>query len=354
MSALHLPEEDPVAAAIADHWPVLSVLVDLPPAALRTAVGAMHDLRALHDLSETELIAAIQAERDRRDALPDDQDPELPDILTAEWELFRHPTTAKADADFLATQTPTPEFYSGLLRSVVQVERLREVQASIGFTRIDAPDRSELASRAPLFAGQVGWVPALERRGEGLFLEFHEPAVATWCARVAEHPDIVALRGAYGRWRRNRDLVPDSEFPAARYLLLHTLSHLLLRTVALECGYSSASIKERLYVGSPSAPAAGLLLSTAASDSEGTLGGLVALGEAKYLGRLLGLALEGAQTCSSDPLCAERIPEPPSDHLHGAACHACLFVSETSCEHGNRWLHRGVLADLGNGLAFSW
>ncbi len=115
-------------------------------------------------------------------------------------------------------------------------------------------------------------------------------------------------------------------------LLLHTLSHLLIRQVSLECGYSSASLRERLYIGQPGARTAGVLLSTAASDSEGTLGGLVALGETRYLTRLLELAFDDAQRCSSDPLCAEHVPRDPSETLHAAACHACLFVSETSCE----------------------
>jgi len=199
---------------------------------------------------------------------------------------------------------------------------------------------------------RVGWVPAVERRGEGIFLELREPEVTAWCDQVADHAHIDALRGSYARWRSNRDLSPDLAFPVARYLLVHTLSHLLLRQVALECGYSSASIRERLYVGTPNRPTAGVLLSTAASDSEGTLGGLVALGDARFLGRLLDQAFEEALTCSSDPLCAERIPEPPSDQLHVAACHACLFASETSCEAGNRWLHRGVFVDIADGLAF--
>ncbi len=355
LSALHLPADDPVAAAVAEHWHILAGLVDLPPATLRTTVGAMPDLRALHGLSEPELATVLDAERKRRAALPEGAEPELPGILDAEWDLLRHPTTMQADEDFLAVPTPPPTEWAGLLRNVVQVERLREVQASLGFARIDAPDRSDHhRSRAPLAAGHVGWVPALERRGEGIFLELHGSAVDAWCDQVDEHPDVVSLRDAYDRWRRNRDLSPDPAFPVARYLLLHTLSHLLLRTVALECGYSSASIRERLYIGSASAPAAGFLLSTAASDSEGTLGGLVALGAAKFLGRLLDQALHGAETCSSDPLCAERLPEPPSDQLYGAACHACLFLSETSCESGNRWLHRGVLVELGNDLAFRW
>jgi hypothetical protein len=224
----------------------------------------------------------------------------------------------------------------------------------VGFTRIDAPTQGDLqpAQRAPLSIGRVGWVPAVERRGEGIFLEFREDRVADWCERVDDHPHIEALRGSHGRWRANRDLAPAPHFPIARYLLVHTFSHLLLRQVALECGYSSASIRERLYIGSPQQPTAGVLLSTAASDSEGTLGGLVALADARFLGRLLDDALADAEVCSSDPLCAERIPEPPSDQLHIAACHACLFASETSCESGNRWLHRGVLVDIAPELAF--
>lgn len=123
--------------------------------------------------------------------------------------------------------------------------------------------------------------------------------------------------------------------------------------VSLECGYSSASLRERLYIGRPGARTAGLLLSTAASDSEGTLGGLVALGETRHLKRLLDAALRDAERCSSDPLCAEHVPQDPSEALHAAACHACLFVSETSCETNNRWLDRAVLVDANrDGLAF--
>lgn len=98
---------------------------------------------------------------------------------------------------------------------------------------------------------------------------------------------------------------------------------------------------------------AGILLSTAASDSEGTLGGLVSLGNAAHLKPLLDQAFEQARHCSSDPLCAEHVPTDASDTLHTAACHACLFASETSCEINNRWLDRAVLVDLtADGYAF--
>jgi hypothetical protein len=343
VSALHLPQGDPVAAAIADNWEILSQ--PLPSAALAAIIAGMPALHALRHLNDQELAAAVEAERARRASLPASTEDES--LLDAEWELFSHPTTTAQDHDFRAVPTPTPTAHTGLLRQVVQVERLREVQATVGFTRIEAPTRGDQNRViAPLSSTRVGWVPAVERRGEGIFLELNEDAVASWAAQVDNHPHITALRSAYSRWRDNRDLDPDPSFPIPRFLLVHTLSHLLLRQVSLECGYSAAGIRERLYLGTPDRPTAGILLSTAASDSEGTLGGLVALAEAKFLGRLLDQALDDARSCSSDPLCAERLPSGHSDNLHIAACHACLFASETSCENGNRWLHRGVLVDL--------
>jgi len=166
-------------------------------------------------------------------------------------------------------------------------------------------------------------------------------------------PRVLPVAPGAERWSANRERPLDTTLPIPRFLLLHTLGHLLIRQVALECGYGSSSIRERLYVGTAAEPATGILLSTAASDSEGTLGGLVALGQREHLKRLLDNALEDASRCSSDPLCAEHTPEDPSETLHSAACHACLFASETTCETNNRWLDRAVLVDLtGDGLAF--
>jgi hypothetical protein len=127
------------------------------------------------------------------------------------------------------------------------------------------------------------------------------------------------------------------------FVLLHSLAHVLMRQLSLECGYAGASIRERIYFRSQDdgEPMAGLLLYTAAPDSEGTLGGLVALGEPEVLGRHLRQALERARLCASDPLCAEHIPEATA--VHGASCHACLFAPETSCERGNRYLDRTIL-----------
>lgn len=90
---------------------------------------------------------------------------------------------------------------------------------------------------------------------------------------------------------------------------------------------------------------AGILIYTAAPDSEGTLGGLVRLGEPGLLGRHIDCALDAMRLCTSDPLCAEHNPPQDGLTLHGASCHACLFSPETSCERGNRYLDRSVLVE---------
>jgi hypothetical protein len=123
-----------------------------------------------------------------------------------------------------------------------------------------------------------------------------------------------------------------------------------MRQLSMEAGYTSASIRERLYAQDADGPGgamAGLLLYTAAPDSEGTLGGLVALGEPERLGRLLRVCLEQLLLCASDPLCAEHHPTKDGGaSLHGAACHACLFAPETSCERGNKYLDRSLLVTV--------
>src|SRR5258708_4734470 len=85
---------------------------------------------------------------------------------------------------------------------------------------------------------------------------------------------------------------------------------------------------------------AGILIYTAAPDSEGTLGGLVELGNPASMGRHLQQALENLRVCASDPLCSEHGPSTDGRGIHGACWHACLFAPETSCERGNRYLDR--------------
>lgn len=348
-SALHLPQEGAIRDVVLDNWDVLG------PASTKdfvaTLLAVVPALRPLLDQPLDDVWAAVETIRAAGGPEPQDVQP---DLLSAEWDLLSHPTTDRQDRDFRAEPTPSPDGYDDVLQQVVLVKRLLEVKALLGFTRVDGPGSALKPINYVPPARRVRWLPAVENRGEGVFLELRENAVAGWVERVRGHERLEHLRAAGERWNRSRGLVTDESFQLERYVLLHTLSHLLLRQVALECGYSSSSIRERLYVGTPEAPTAGILLSTASSDSEGTLGGLVALGEEQYLGMLLSRAAEEGARCSSDPLCADHVPTSPSEARHAAACHACLFASETSCECNNAWLDRATVLSLPDleGLAF--
>jgi hypothetical protein len=265
------------------------------------------------------------------------------DLKPPEWRLFSTPDPTKNGRD-LRVRVGTPSAkYGSWIDNVILIERLREVQALAGFTRLEAAGEDSTATLAPLRRGPAAWVPAAEVRGEGLFLRISEHRISAWLETV--RPLEAQFFAAHRRWRAQRGLEPAAGFPGLRYVLLHSLSHALIRQFSIECGYAAASLRERIYSSTPDddEPMAGILIYTAAPDSEGTLGGLVTLGETANLEQHLDQALEGLEICSSDPLCAETQPEQAFMSLHGAACHNCMFLPETSCERGNRYLDRSVL-----------
>ncbi len=284
------------------------------------------------------------------------------DLLRPEWETFTNPGAAIETEDFRLRETYVPPALGSGVARVVVAERLREVIALCGFTRIESPEGvSPGSSDGPAVASLANrpptWVPAAESRGEGIFIQLDEESVHTWEESVAESDRVIALELSLRRWRERRNLEPGGSGPSARLVLVHSLAHAVIQQVALESGYSAAAIRERIYAREPEAPGgpmAGFLLYTSAPDSEGTLGGLMRLGETEELGRLFGHALERIGLCSSDPLCAAHVPAGQEESLHAAACHSCLFLPETSCERGNRFLDRALVVPvLGEpGLAY--
>ena len=282
--------------------------------------------------------AAIEA---HRKGSSDDQEF---DLKGPEWDVLTAPTPPTDYPFFMSKAVDVPPGFESYVTKVLLLERLREVNALLGFTRVESPTEGgdDRAPRAPIGRGSPTWVPATQVHGEGIFLQFDEDALAAWGSREGVERLETRLRGGHRGWRMKRQLDPDDGFPGMRYVLLHTLAHLLIRELALECGYNAASIRERVYAETEGGKAqAGILIYTAAADSDGTLGGLVELGKPDNLGRLLRQSLDRARICASDPLCAEHDPS-KDQSLHGAACHACSFVSETSCERGNRYLDRAL------------
>lgn len=276
----------------------------------------------------------------------------IADLRGPEWEAFTAAVPPNSD-DFKIRALETPAGFKKILDHPIAVDRLREVQALCGFTRIDGPDAGDPNRVAPIWKQELSWLPAAEVRGEGILVRLPEARVEQWEKDYQQSNRYRDIEQATRNWRLRRGLDPDEGMKPARFVLLHTLSHLLIHQVALDCGYSTASIRERLYCresGDPEGPPmAGVLLYTASPDSEGTLGGLVALSEPMRLAGVLRDALSRAKICSTDPMCADHRAGDLGDALHNAACHACLFAPETSCEEGNRYLDRGtVVPTLGH------
>ena len=334
----------PVDHLVADFWGQLQLLAGLDPAIAKQLMPTQNCWPELEPYGVDATWEAIQR-RSRTGGDDQTRYDEL-DLYRPEWHAFTAANAAELP-DFTIRPVAVPASHRQWLNNVVLAPRLRKVAALYGFTHIDAPERQVLDTpdqrRAPLSTGEPSWVPCAEMRGEGIFLRFDEQRLAEWEQRPQVKQRERLLLRAHQQWRAQRQLPPGS-WPGMRYLLLHTFAHMLIREFALDCGYSAAGIGERVYAQHAEEPTAGILLYTAAPDSEGTLGGLVSLGRTDRLGGLIDRALEAARLCSSDPLCAQHDPT-VHGRLFGAACHACLFAAETSCEHGNHYLDRALLVD---------
>lgn len=296
---------------------------------------------ALEPFEVGEVWAAIKAMRGEVEAN------EL-DLRWPEWVAFRQPGSAGDDKGELFLEAGTvPPGFSELITAVTRARKLLEVRALVGFSRIDTVptgiDGVPQRALAPICREPRAWRPAVQVRGEGIFIELNEKRVATWEQSPPVAARAMAMAQKYAEWQAERKATPALPFPGARYVLLHTLAHLVIRQLSLDCGYSASSVRERIYSSSdPARRMAGILLYTASADSEGSLGGLVDLGSPQRFPTLLRAALRSAARCSSDPLCADHQPDVHAT-INAAACHACVLASETSCESFNRFLDRNVV-----------
>jgi hypothetical protein len=234
------------------------------------------------------------------------------------------------------------------IEAVVQVHRLREVLALLGFTRFEAlvPDidgEYDTDVRRADLAQDPKWFPSVENRGEGIFILLRSDVVRSWLERPQVMARLEGLAGGHERWLEGRHSKRD--FPGGPYVLLHTLSHLLIQSLAMRCGYPASSIRERVY-SDPLRDRFGLLLYTGSPDAEGTLGGLVE--QARHIEDHLAQSLSMAALCSNDPICAQHSPQDglESRWLLGAACHGCTLVAETSCEMRNDYLDRALVVPI--------
>lgn len=306
----------------------------------------------LDRFTDAELERALQAMEKRRaevvEASPsgDDLDPQA--IRRPEYVVLREELESEhlkvRPIDLSAEGRGLPRYFS----RVNLVEQLRETRVLYGFSRVRPDGRATLNERkAMLWRNEPGfqrsWLPAYLVHGEGIYLEFDEQALNAWERRTAVVQRVSRLAASPEAARTHRGLADAAMMP--RYVMLHTFAHLLINQLVFECGYSSASLRERIFCALGDTPMAGILIYTAAGDSEGTMGGLVRMGRPDNLEATIVAALDRARWCSSDPVCmelGERGQGPGSTNL--AACHGCALLPETACEAFNRFLDRGLVA----------
>ncbi|TWB25631.1 DUF1998 domain-containing protein [Nitrospirillum bahiense] len=326
------------------------------------AIGA-----ALEGYDDEDVFARLQTILASSANGDDAKDPRL-----AEFELFscgraligENAPTALLHAETLdrAIWDPADALELESIGSLVAVHRLREVSCLYGFTRLEpaamANDELEdvgLAVEGAPLAARPTWLPAIEQFGEGFFLTFKPEALRDWLlgdGLLSRAYELEAGIATWERIRRDGGLSLDRRSLGERvrpeYVMAHSLAHALMTQVALDCGYPASSLKERIYV--PPVPAsgerqAGILIYTASAGMQGTLGGLVEV--TRRFHHILANALERLRLCSGDPVCADHEPGKADEDraLHGAACHGCLLIAETSCEARNLHLDRALLVD---------
>ncbi len=341
-SALSIPEnERNIFTAIKSVWNIMQAVTPevLPAFMLIPQVAA-----ALEGFEHKHVLKAVDDIRDNRT-------PEPEALRVTEYREFVH-ARDEGPGDM---PKRTDEFYVRKrlkppptnIANIVLAHKLREVRVQVGFTRLESVSPNlqgefDIGVRSASLSLTADWLPAIEVMGEGVFIELDQEKIREWESRPAVIERGRHLLKGFELAMAERENAP--EFPGMRFYLLHSLSHLLITALSLECGYSASAIRERIYCAPDTdpLPMAGILLSTGSPGTEGTLGGLVS--EGRELEKHLRNALALGELCSNDPVCAMHKPEDRSERfLDGAACHGCLYVAESSCEWFNRYLDRALV-----------
>ena len=267
-----------------------------------------------------------------------------------EFKVFvNNDKTPEVDPKFEFNDISIDEFESELLRDkfikIKQVPMLAVTSTQLGFGRVKMPSPKLVNGQVvynneqirPIYSGNINDVrvlPANQIYGEGLFFAFDEEKIKAWTEKynLEEYYKTVLERDSMGEFLASEMGI----YGRAKFYLLHTFSHILMKELEFSCGYPTASLSERLYY---SDKMCGVLIFTA-DGAEGSMGGLVWQGQPALIEKIIISALQRATDCSADPLCWEN-----SDGLNKAACFSCAMVSETTCEQGNMGLDRRALVD---------
>lgn len=249
---------------------------------------------------------------------------------------------ANSSGDFSVRKYPGEQYSLPHIKSVSLVNKIRVVHALTGFSRINPVSQMSDNGFVSIKQPETQWYPAYEVRGEGIFIEFLQEDIDKW---IESDPSI-GKRTQKIRSNYEKSFIKNipSNMITPKFIMLHTLSHLLITQLSFECGYSIASLSERIYCSEKEdgRVMAGILIYTASGDSEGTLGGLVRQGQPDAFPQIFKKAINNAKICSNDPICIMSEGQ-GRDSLNLAACHTCALLPETCCEDNNVFLDRGMI-----------
>ena len=286
----------------------------------------------------------------RKNAAPDDGEYSTASVKyrAEEYEAITGETVIEAEdyGEFYLEGVDISAYNLPFLKSISLIHKVREVQALVGFTRLKPVDSTDApgsqAVIVPVKEPDTKWYPAYDVRGEGIFIEFDSSSINNWRSENQFLAERVTLLN--DNYKKSFIGENHPREITGKFLLLHTISHLLIKQLSFECGYGIASLKERIYCSEAvdGKEMAGILIYTACGDSEGTLGGLVRQGRSDTFPRIFNKAIENARTCSNDPVCSLSQGQ-GRDSLNLAACYSCTLIPETSCEEFNCFLDRGVV-----------
>lgn len=348
-SAISIPPvSEPLLQILDEHW---TVLKSIPQSALREALAGLAEQ---HGVPIESLIDAhaqktgVESGGRYTDAM-------------ARADEYLALSSSRDDEDpiggympqFLNRVYDAPPELSEWFDLIGAVSRLREVRALAAFSRIEPlptgadhiHDQVQRGHLSPLSKNPLGWLPAAEIRGEGIFLRFRAKALDTWISdnpKLEERAKVLDDHAAALAARRGYQ--PDYHI-TPRLLVVHSFAHTMIRQLSIDCGYSTSALRERLYLSEAVDGGAmnGVLIYTGSPDSEGSLGGLVGLADPNRIVDIVIRAVHAARWCGSDPVCLESNPYQSGERISGAACHCCLLIPETACEKFNRELDRSML-----------
>lgn len=339
ISALSIPPwtEDEISSQLGLLWEQFKSITD--DVNLRKQIIVRRPPGVLEDWDDEELFNYCEEKANYLNQ------PERQDLEKDEYEKF---TECKEDAnkDFQLKNQIINSNITRYFEKIIKVERLREVTVQTGFSRLlpPVPDENSTSNNiAKIMKKKHNWLPAVEVRGEGIFILLNKEEIDNWLFNNEEiQKRTFEIKNAYENQCIERNISPAIEVNA-NFILLHTLAHTLLYQISFESGYNAASLKEKIYARfDESSRMNGLLLYTGSSDADGTLGGLARQATSDLFFNVFSSAINKARWCSQDPLCYQGISS-TSESMNLAACHCCNLLPETSCQFFNRFLDRCFL-----------